>query len=339
MTGLAERVNAPESVPYPGAHLGLHWRPMIASDAPGVYDLCRRTEAADDAIHRTSVMEVADMVEGCRGRDCMDTIVGLDSAHQIAVVASVRVLRDIRDRAIAVVNAVVDTRWRGRGVGRSLLYWQDGRARQMLVEVFGKDCKLPASIQNLVDSHMTDRRRLYIAAGFSAKRTFRVMYRELEGSEQELEAPPGYLIKSWNEVDRVSVRGTHMEVFTEHYGASMRGRWFNDAMWIIDDRWSSVVFGPEGDVAAYCIVGRPAARWVSTGRTEAYIDLLGVRKEHRGKRLASLMLSRAIARAARTGMSRIGLDVDTRSASGAHAIYEHHGFVDDRAEVLYSIDH
>ena len=180
MTGLAQRLTPPGSVPYPGNHLGLRWRPMIGRDAPAVYALISLIEDDDNAIRRTSVDDIADMMEGENGRDWVDTIVGLDAKRNICAVASVRVLRGIHEAATAVVSAFIHPHWRGRGVGRALLYWQDGRARQMLVEEFGADSEVPASISNLVDAHMTDRRRLYIAAGFFAKRTSRISHPAVE---------------------------------------------------------------------------------------------------------------------------------------------------------------
>ncbi|MFC2557514.1 MAG: GNAT family N-acetyltransferase, partial [Pauljensenia sp.] len=50
MTGLAQRLTPPGSVPYPGNHLGLRWRPMIGRDAPAVYALISLIERDDDAI-------------------------------------------------------------------------------------------------------------------------------------------------------------------------------------------------------------------------------------------------------------------------------------------------
>ncbi len=128
MTGLAQRLTPPGSVPYPGNHLGLRWRPMIGRDAPAVYALISLIEDDDDAIRRTSVDDIADMMEGENGRDWVDTIVGLDAKRNICAVASVRVLRGIHEAATAVVSAFIHPHWRGRGVGRALLYWQDGRA-------------------------------------------------------------------------------------------------------------------------------------------------------------------------------------------------------------------
>ena len=328
----------PAHVPFPGAHLGLRWRHMIPSDAPAVAALIREVENADDAIYRTSAADIADMVEGRRGHDHMDAIVGLDADRAIAAVGSVRILRSVTESACAMITAYIHPHWRGRGVGRSLLYWQDGRARQLLVEHFGADSELPASISNWVDGHMTDRRRLYIAAGFYAKRTFQVMYRDLEGSEQEPKSRHGYTAVSFDHLPRAQVRALHDEVFLGHFLPEMRGLWWDEAMEEIDDRWSFVALSPTGELAGYCIVGRPEQRWVATGRTEAYVSLVGVAPEHRGKSLATLLLRSSISAAARSGVSRIGLDVDMKNASGAHAIYEHLGFVDERSEVFYTID-
>ncbi|QWW18865.1 GNAT family N-acetyltransferase [Schaalia sp. 19OD2882] len=338
MTGLAQRLDPPSSVRRPGSHLGLRWRPLIAGDAPGVYDLCQRTERADDAIRRTAPLVVANMVEGAHGTDVYETIVGLDSQRTIVAAAWVKILRDIPEAAIAVVGAVIDPKWRGRGVGRSLLHWQVGRARQLLVEVHGADSELPASIVNYVDSHMADRRRLHIAAGFSAKRTFQLMYRELEGGETMPKVPDGYRLVTSDRVPVEVIHDAHMAAFLDHYRSHLRGRWWKDALPDLESRWSWILLDGQGEVAAYSLAGRPTAKWAATGKPEAYVYLVGVLPGHRGRSLASVVLGATVASAAASGMPKIGLDVDTKSASAAHAIYEHFGFVDERAEVLYAID-
>ncbi|WP_075892727.1 GNAT family N-acetyltransferase [Actinomyces provencensis] len=339
MTGLAERLAPPASVPYPGAHLGLRWRPLIASDGPAVADLIRRVEAADDAIHRTSASEVADMMEGHSGVDLLDTAIGLDAEGRVEAVATVRVETAVTEMAVAVVNAFIAPHWRGRGLGRALLYWQDGRARQLLVTQFGADSEVPAAITNIVDSHMTDRRRLYIAGGFHAQRNFAVMYREIEGSETAPPARAGYTVVPWHEVPVERVRALHMEVFQDHFWPEMRGVWWEEAVTELDRRWSFVALDPRGEPAGYAAVGRPADRWLAEGRTEAYVELIGVGREHRGGGLTSALIGSAVQAAARSGVSRIGLDVDTTGATHAHAIYEHLGFIDDRSQVYYSIEH
>ncbi len=337
MTRLAERLDAPDVVPYPGAHLGLRWRPLIPSDGSAVARVVREAEDVDHAVHRTGVCEIADMMEG-GGADLMDTIVGLDADDQMCAVASVRVLRDVTEAAVAVVNAFIAPHWRGRGVGRALLFWQDGRARQMLLEAFGGDSELPAQVTNVVDAHVTDRRRLYIAAGFYARRTFRVMYREIEGAEAAIPPRDGYRVVPWAEVDAHRVRDVHMEAFRDHFWPELRGRWWTEALTELDPRWSFAAVSPQGEIAGYLAVGRPAERWVAEGVTEAYAELLGVAPGHRGHGLATALMSAAVESAAASGMRRIGLDVDMDSPSDAHAIYEHWGFLDQASQVYYTID-
>ncbi|WP_034285748.1 hypothetical protein [Schaalia suimastitidis] len=339
MTGLEQRLNAPQSVPYPGKHLGLRWRSLISADAPAVYDLCRRTEISDHAIGATTPTDIADMVEGAYGREYIDTIVGLDAQRQIAAVASVKVYRDTHMPVSATFKAVVDPLWRGRGIGRSLLYWQDGRARQMLVEIFGAHYEGPASIINLVDSHMTDRRRLCIAAGFSAKRSFQVMYREIEGSEVMPTLPTGYRARN---LDAGTLRSASLDdVFKHHYQVPLRGARWSDTVPPCDKRWALTLENAvTGEAVAQCLVGRPAARWVLTGSAEAYIDSLMIAPSHpQWEQWVGYLLGWACAEAAASGIHRLGVDVDPKLAADYHALFERHGFVDDRAQVLYSIDY
>ncbi|MFQ7931844.1 MAG: GNAT family N-acetyltransferase, partial [Pauljensenia sp.] len=56
---------------------------MIGRDAPAVYALICLIEDEDQAIRRTSVEDIADMMEGKNGRDWVDTIVGLDAKANI----------------------------------------------------------------------------------------------------------------------------------------------------------------------------------------------------------------------------------------------------------------
>ena len=339
MTGLADRVCPPAQASYPGPHLGLRWRSILPQDGPAVYRLILEIEDHDHAIHRTSLRAVAAMIAGCTETDWLDVIVGLDAQRTIVAIASVRVMGNLDGVATAIVNAFVHPHWRGRGIGRSLLYWQDARARQMLVEHFGADSDAPAYIANGVDSHMTDRRRLYIAAGYYACRTFQLMYRELEGSEQLPSPRDGYTIVPWGSVPTEQVKALHMDVFTAHFWPHFREQWWNEAMDELVPSWSCLALSPSGELAGYLTVGRPDLRWVLEGRKEAYATLLGVNPDHRGHGLAGLLLRTAIVAASRAGMTRFGLDVDTHNASHAHEIYEHYGFVDERAEVVYAIEH
>jgi acetyltransferase, GNAT family protein len=338
MNGLAERLKPPEVVSFPGSHLGLRWRPLIPSDLGAVADLIREVEKEDDAIFRTSSQEIADLALGHLTASPLEVIVGIAQDHGIVALGSVKVLTGVTEAAVAIVNAVIHPLWRGRGVGRSLLHWQDGRARQMLVEYFGAESTLQASIANWVDGHMTDRRRLYIAAGFYAKHMFQVMYRDLEGSEHLAPIPENTKICPMSEVSFSQLHRVHSEVFSDHPLTEARDFWWNRALEDYEDRWSFVALSDEGQICGYCMAGRSAESWIAHGRLEAYINTIGVPADHRGKGIASALISASARAAAHDGMNRIGIDADLKSPTHAQSVYEHLGFVNDRTRVFYSID-
>ena len=338
MTGLAERLKPPAVVSFPGAHLGLRWRSLIPSDLGAVAELIRQVEKEDDAIYRTSSQEIADLALGRRAASPLEVIVGIAQDRDIVALGSVKILTGITEAAVAIVNAVIHPSWRGRGVGRSLLHWQDGRARHMLVEYFGADSELDASIANWVDGHMTDRRRLYIAAGFYAKHMFQVMYRDLEGSERLGPVPEGITIRPVSEVSFFELHAVHSDVFRDHPLMEARDYWWNRVLEDYEERWAFVALTEHGQVAGYCLAGRPAESWIARGRLEAYINTIGVPQNHRGQGIASALISAATHACARDGMNRVGIDADLRSPTHAQAVYEHLGFVNDRTRVFYSID-
>ncbi|WP_165218042.1 MULTISPECIES: GNAT family N-acetyltransferase [unclassified Schaalia] len=346
MTGLAERLSPPGSVPYPGEHLGLRFRPMRASDAPAVYSLIRETETMDDTAHRVSTREIADMIEGRHGVDWVETIVGLDRERRICAVASVRVIRsqmlssvgEDSQRAHATIRAYTHPHWRGRGIGRALLYWQDGRARQMLVDTYGSDSERPSSISNFVDAHMTDRRRMYIAAGFYAKHMFQQMYREIVGGETRPTPKNGYSVVAWDSVAPGDLDALHAEVSSRDINARCFGRSWDALTHSLEMRWSFVACDSSGAPIGYIGVSRPTDRWAATGVSEANIDILGIHPDHRGRSLTSALVRSAIAAVSASGVAKIGVQIDRQHDAQTHSMYEHLGFVDAQAEVFYTIN-
>lgn len=338
MKGLALRLTPAGSVPYPGAHLGLLFRPLIPSDAPAIYDLIRETQVVDNTFHRVSAAQIADMLQTDQGRDWVDTIVGLDRDRKICAVASVRVICGSHTRADATLSAYTHPYWRGRGIGRAILYWQEGRARQMLVEAYGEECPFPASISNFVDAHMTDRRRLYIAAGFYAKCTYQVMFRELLGGEMPSHLRRGGEIRSWNEAELTDVHELFSRTWEDPIRPLTQERAWDEIIRELESSWSFVAYDADGQPVGFIAVARPAERWAATGRIEAHIRFLGVAAEDSERVIVTSLIRHAVAAAANASIKRIGVEVNMRYDADLHSVYEQLGFVDEQAEVYYTID-
>ncbi|NLJ53507.1 MAG: GNAT family N-acetyltransferase, partial [Intrasporangiaceae bacterium] len=64
-----------------------------------------------------------------------------------------------------------------------------------------------------------------------------------------------------------------------------------------------------------------------TGRAGSYVDYIGVHRRARGRGVAKALLHTVIADAAERGRSRVGLEVDADSPTGADGLYAALGWV------------
>ncbi|MDO5729903.1 MAG: GNAT family N-acetyltransferase [Actinomycetaceae bacterium] len=337
---LSERLAPSSSIVYPSDHLGLTWRTLRASDGAEITALIRACEHADNALSSCSEGQIADLLEfGADGR-IADVIVGIDGAHSIRALAWVEASNPDGEVARADVNAFVDPAWRGRGIGRAVLKWQEARARQLLVEMFGEESQLPARLANLVDSHVSDRRRLYMAAGFAPHRTFQIMHRDFQSAEPDVVEPSGgFTIVPWiPELDN-EIRSLHIRAFSDHWGTCADSlEWWTNARPHMQKRWSFVALAPSGAVAGYILVCRHPARWIHTGVSEAYAELLGVEPSARGHGLARALITKAMHAAYTSKVERFGLDVDKDNPHGARSFYRRLGFAPAGEQVFYALD-
>ncbi|GMA31460.1 GNAT family N-acetyltransferase [Litorihabitans aurantiacus] len=91
-------------------------------------------------------------------------------------------------------------------------------------------------------------------------------------------------------------------------------------------------------IAGYLISGRYEQDWDALGYTVGYTDLLGVRKEWRGRRVATALLGAAMRAYAASGIQYAGLGVDTDNPTGAFGLYERLGYEATRGSALYTIE-
>lgn len=156
----ARRFDPPAAATVPGAHLGLSWRPLGASDVAAVTALWARCDSHDEPVElfRSGTLERILSDAGPAG----DSLGGFDAAGLRA--AAVIVVEPFDAGTQVRLRATVDPDVRGHGIGKALLTWQEDRARQLLAEHVADG---PARIMIEVDPHQHDRRRLYAAAGFA----------------------------------------------------------------------------------------------------------------------------------------------------------------------------
>ncbi|MCL3862188.1 GNAT family N-acetyltransferase [Actinotalea sp. K2] len=336
---IAVRANPPAVLDLPPVHLELTWRPLSIHDAPALATLVQAVETVDRSHRRTSPGEVEQLLRGEWKDLSRDSLGGFDDGGALRAFAVVEVRPGDERTLRAFLTGAVHPQWRGRGIGRAVLSWMEGRGRQMLA-ASGKD--LPARLAVYVDEAARDQRRLYAAAGFSPVRWYRDMRRDLRAPVTPPSVPEGLRIVPWCPSLDERVRLAHNETFADHWGSEPQTRetWKAHGGHFAPD-WSFVVVDERSgteEVAAYLLSGRYEQTWATRGYSYGYTELLGVREAWRSQGLAIALLASAMLAYRADGMQYASLSVDTANPSGAHDLYARLGYEATHGEVLYSVE-
>lgn len=337
---LAQRLKPAEYVSYPKAHLGLTWELLKTTDLAELLQLIRYCENHDQALHPVNDQRIAQFAEYNLGILPAEAIIGRDNAGNLVAFAGVEIQTPDIDLARAEVVAFIHPKYRGRGIGRAVLKWQENKARQLFLKILPPDSQTDVRLANLVDAHLADRRRLYIAAGFSPRRTFEVMYHQFKHTPIQAIQPKGnYQIKPWTEKADSAIQTAHDLSFNDHWGTLEEARsWFQLARPSLDPRWSFIALDKQNQIVGYIMVCRHPARWIQAQRSEAYIELLGVAPNARAYGIGKSLITHAMAAVQQAGISYIGLDVDKDNPHGAKDFYARLGFTTEGLQVYYALD-
>ncbi len=334
---IVERAAAPADLPSLDGVGGLIWRPLSRADVPELTRLILAIEEAEQPPYRTAEEEVDEEFGGDWKNLDLDTVAGVDVDGRIRAYAFVNQppgdLRVVR----AFLAGGVDPQWRGRGIGRALLAWSQGRGRQKLAES-GKE--LPGRLAVFVDDTATQTVRLLRAGGFAPRRYYAEMKRPLDVELPGIPAPDGLTIVPWSTDLDEQVRLAHNEAFADHWGSEPRTaeEWAHGRS-MFAPTWSlAAIDDATGEVAGYLISSKFEQDWELNGYSAGYTDLLGVRRPWRGRRLGSALLSAVMAVYRADGIEYAELGVDTANPSGAHELYANLGYEVFHSTTMYAIE-
>ena len=228
---------------------------------------------------------------------------------------------------------------RGRGVGRAVLAWQVARGEELLA---GETAEVPHMLRVYVEDHLTDRRRLLAAGGFTPARFSATMRRDLADPLPPADLPPGVrLVGLPTTMDDLqdAARRAHNDAFADHWGSEPIE---------VDDWRRSCVEGPgsrpdlsflavddAGAVVGYLVSGTYPQDWDAQGFSEGWTNLLGVGAARRGQGIARALLARAMRAYAEAGLERAGLAVDVDNPR-ALDLYTGLGYVQHGRETSWS---
>jgi mycothiol synthase len=334
---IAVRAAAPAEPPQPPAGLGLVWRPLASDDAPALFGLVGAIEEADALPFRRSLEEVVEMFEGDWKDHARDTLVGLDPDGTMRAYAQVTTAPGDETLVRAFLTGGVHPDRRGRGVGRAIVAWLEGRGRQLLA-ASGKD--VPGRLATYLEDAAPAAARVYAHAGFAPIRYYAEMRRPLLDGVPAVATVDGLSIVPWSPELDDAVRLAHNDAFADHWGSQPRSAeaWTHGRS-MFAPGWSfAAVDDATGEVAAYLMSGRYEHDWAVAGYPSGYTELLGVRRAWRGRGLGVALLATAMRAYAADGMHYAELAVDTENPSGAHGLYASLGYEVFQGSSLWSIE-
>ncbi|TDE88938.1 GNAT family N-acetyltransferase [Occultella glacieicola] len=336
---LAERARAPRLLTMPSAGSGLTWRPLGTGDVAELHALFERIETHDNPPYRTTLEEAAETFQGEWKDAPNNSLGGFDGEGVLRAYGTVTVqpgdVRSVR----AFLEGGVDPLWRRRSIGTAVLRWQVDRSRQVLA-ASGKD--VPGRIVVHVEDGMTDSVRMLQEQGFSPRRWYTEMRRDLGLELPAVKLRSNLDLVPWSAELDDQVRLAHNDSFRDHWGSEPHTvETWQEGRTYFAPTWSFLVLDRTTDraqVAGYLLSGRYEQDWESLGWTEGYIDILGVRREWRGQRIATALLARAMAAYREDGMEYAGLGIDTEQPTGAFGLYGNLQFEPTRGSTMYTIE-
>lgn len=332
------RVNAPLSTPVPPSTHGIMWERLTADHVSALSNLLARVEAADNPPYRTSREEVVEMLGPAsqwRGMAGYATR-GIARGQMVAFgLVAVRLAGHVE----CVCQGGVDPRFRGLGLGRSMIEWQTSISRQMLATV---PTSGSAQIVMHVETGHEELEDHLESLGYHWART----YYELRADLSSLPTPPdlgSYLVVvPWSPDSDDMARRASNRLAEQEWGRPPQTmeQWQMGRTGFVPE-WSFLALDRTGDrpqVAGFLLASRYEQDWTALGWREGYIDQMGVLEPWRHTRVADALIVASMDAQRSDGMDRCAAGLGSANHSGALVVYDALGFRTVGQSRLYAIN-
>jgi ribosomal protein S18 acetylase RimI-like enzyme len=306
----------------------LQWRPAAASDVPGWAALIARTAAVETPVWYEREADLQQHVASRKNPVASHTVLGVDGDGVIRAYARIS-KNPGGDKAHGF--GCVDPAWQRRGVGTALLRWLEERTRERFADdAAGSSAQGPPRLRIGTEQRHGHQARLLETGGYTVVRYFNEMHRPLDQPLPAAVLDRGLELAAMAPELHEQVRLAHNASFLDHWGSEPRD----------EESWSFTVSNPQarpdlsavvldsatGEVAGYQLASHDPDIAVQRGYREGYTELLGVRREYRGRGIAQALLADAMRRFTAAGMHVASLDVDSENPTGALALYTKMGY-------------
>jgi mycothiol synthase len=245
--------------------------------------------------------------------------------------------RERDGKVIHQLDVLVRPSERRRGIGSALATWGEEHAREMLAEDRGGPAALPRFFGGWSDIGVPGVLEFTAGRGYAPIRYFNLMLRDLALPIPDIAMPPGLEVRQVVEADHRRIWDADVEAFLDHFEAGVRteedfvaftsGPDVDTALWQV---------GWDGDeVAGSVITTIYAEENALLGVERGWLDHVSVRRQWRGRGLASALIARTLVLLRERGMAEGALGVDAENPTGALGVYERLGFYRARTSAAF----
>lgn len=312
----------------------LVWRALTTADIPAVAALYGAAEAVDRTGELLSEEDFA-------GTFAETDLPGGSLAVLVDDVLVAYGLVVLRHNPVGThrvrLDGAVHPGFRRNGIGRQLLPRLVTMARELHA---ARHPELPMVANTMVESRCAGHVALCTGLGFTADRYFYELEVALGESLAQVPIPPDYEIVPFSAARDAEVREVCNTAFADHWNSVDRSpeEWaasFTNSKRFVPE--TSFLALEDGAVIGFVLSRHYPVVEELTGVRELWIGDVGTLREHRGRGVASALLSWTLARAKAQGYQRAGLSVDSANPTRALGVYERAGFEMARTWIDYGL--
>jgi mycothiol synthase len=223
---------------------------------------------------------------------------------------------------------------RRRGIGRALLHWTEGRAREAAGEWPGSE---PHGFSSWVGETQPGAIALVESEAYQRVRYGLMMVRPLDEPIPDAPLPEGLELRPVVEAHHRQIWDADVEAFRDHWDAAVRTEedylgmmsvpGIDTSMWRV--AW-------DGDEVAGSVMNYVFAdENVKLGVRRGWLEHVSVRRPWRRRGLAGALITSSLHALRERGLEEAALGVDAENLSGALRLYESFGFRRYRTGIAY----
>jgi len=313
-------------------------RPLTESDASAYVALTDATSAADESGHRADEAAFRFLLNHPLRAEGFEELQGIFDGDRLVAVGWIQRASTAEEAHWMQARGAVHPDYRGRGLGTRLVRWQDGLAPRVHGKYFpGRPLEVTARLTGT----NTSAHELFAAEGYEPIRWSCQMRRPAHVPDPDAELPSGLQLEQYTPAVAEELRHAHNEIFADHFRGAP---WTAEAWqaWISQEKirhdLSFLLRDPaaEGAIAGFVVSSHVAADDPVRDAPDLQLNIVGTRRAHRGRGVASGLIAHIVRESRRHGFATHSLGVDAENPTGALAVYERSGFEVEKKYVLYN---